>query len=54
MRVASFTEYGTPKDVLSIVEKQKPQPGKGEVLIKVHATTINDYDWSLVRGKPFI
>ena len=26
---------------------------EGEVLVKVHAPTINDIDWALVRGKPY-
>ena len=33
---------------------ETPTPKENEVLVKVHATAINDYDWSLVRGKPHI
>lgn len=29
-------------------------PGEKEVLVKIHATAINDYDWSMVRGKPYL
>ena len=29
-----------------------PEPDKGQVRVKVKATAINDYDWSIVRGKP--
>lgn len=32
---------------------EQPTPGAGEVLVKVHAVSINDWDWGLVRGKPF-
>ena len=31
-----------------------PIPAKHEVLVKIHATAINDYDWGMVRGKPYL
>jgi NADPH:quinone reductase-like Zn-dependent oxidoreductase len=33
---------------------ERPIPKEHEVLVKVRATAINDYDWSLVRGEPFL
>lgn len=44
--------YGTP-DVLTAREIAKPEPKGHEVLVKVHATSVNDWDWSFVRGKPY-
>ena len=35
-------------------ELPKPVPGEYEVLVKIHATAVNDYDWSMVRGKPYL
>lgn len=54
MKAARFEKYGSPETVLSIKEVAKPTPKENEVLVKIHATTINDYDWSIVRGKPYL
>ena len=47
-----LTKYGSP-DVLQLREVAKPTPKDDEVLIKVHAASVNDWDWCLMRGKPF-
>jgi NADPH:quinone reductase-like Zn-dependent oxidoreductase len=44
-------KYG-PADRLRIAETPAPVPGPNEVLVKIHATAVNDYDWSMIRGKP--
>jgi NADPH:quinone reductase-like Zn-dependent oxidoreductase len=54
MKALTFTQYGQPSEVLHISEHPKPVPKELEVLVKVHATAINDYDWSMVRGNPFL
>ena len=41
-------------DVLELKELVKPTPEDNEVLIKVHAASINSWDWDLLQGKPFI
>jgi NADPH:quinone reductase-like Zn-dependent oxidoreductase len=48
-----YTEYGSP-DVLQYLEVEKPAPGDNEVLVKVHAASVNEWDWSLLRGVPFV
>ncbi len=53
MKAIVFTKYGSP-DVLQLKEVEKPTPGENDVLIKVHASSINDWDWGLLRGKPFV
>lgn len=53
MKAVTFSRYGEP-DVLELAERAKPEPGRGEVLVRVHATAINDWDWAFVRGKPYI
>jgi NADPH:quinone reductase-like Zn-dependent oxidoreductase len=54
MKVITFEKYGSPDKVLKIRQLTIPEPKENEVLVKVYATTINDYDWSLVRGKPYL
>ncbi|WP_444996956.1 NAD(P)-dependent alcohol dehydrogenase [Aliikangiella sp. IMCC44359] len=52
MKAVVFKKYGTP-EVLQIKELDKPIPKSGEVLVKICATAVNDYDWCMVRGKPY-
>jgi NADPH:quinone reductase-like Zn-dependent oxidoreductase len=54
MKALSLDKYGLPEEVLRLTEQKKPSYQKNEVLVKIHFTAINDYDWSLVRGKPLI
>ena len=52
MKAIVFTKYGSP-DVLQLKEVERPTPKENEVLIKAHAASVNDWDWCLMRGKPF-
>ena len=53
MKAIVYHKYGSP-DELKFEEVEKPTPKDNEVLIKVHASSINDWDWGLLRGKPFV
>lgn len=53
MKAVLLEKYGSPLK-LKIAEVDKPVVGQGELLVKVCATSVNDYDWSVVRGKPHI
>ncbi len=53
MKAIVYERYGSP-DVLQLKEVAKPTPKDNEVLIKVHAASINSWDWELLRGKPFV
>lgn len=35
---------------LTLVEREKPQPQKGEVLVRVHAVSLNYRDWMMLNG----
>lgn len=52
MKAIILTQYGSPDD-LELKNVETPTPNEGEVLVKVHATSVNDWDWCLVRGIPF-
>ena len=49
MKAIVYTKYGGP-GVLQIKEVEKPFPKDDEVLIKVHAVSINDWDLGLLHG----
>ncbi len=53
MKAIVLTKYGSP-EVVQLKEVPKPTPKDNEVLLKIHATAVNDYDWSLMRGKPYM
>ena len=53
MKAIVCYKYGTTSD-LQFVEVTKPVPKEKEILIKVYATAVNDYDWAIVSGKPYI
>jgi NADPH:quinone reductase-like Zn-dependent oxidoreductase len=53
MKALVFTKYGSP-EILQLREISKPTPKENEVLVKIHATAVNDYDWSMIRGKPYL
>ncbi|MGB3800674.1 MAG: NAD(P)-dependent alcohol dehydrogenase [Lewinella sp.] len=52
MKAIICNSYGPPER-LRIADLPIPAPGPGEVLVRVHHATLNDYDWSLVRGRPY-
>ena len=45
--------YGSPA-VLKLEEVAKPVPGSGEVLVRVHAASVNPLDWHFMRGLPYL
>ena len=53
MKAVLHTKYGPP-DVLKLSEVEKPIPGDDEVLIKVHATSVNTADCYILKGEPFL
>jgi len=53
MRAIAYEKYGPP-DVLHLVEVEQPTPRDGELLIKVHATTVNRTDVAFRRAEYFI
>ena len=52
MQAAVHIRYGTP-EVVRIIEVDKPMIGPTEVLVQVHATTVNRTDCAYRAAKPF-
>src|SRR4028119_2280874 len=53
MKAMVNMKYGPP-DTLELTEVEKPIPNDDEVLVKVHAASVNPADWHLLRGTPYI
>src|SRR5215813_5956422 len=53
MKAAVVTRYGPP-DVVTVREVPKPAPAAGEILVRVHATTVNRTDAGELCGHPIL
>ena len=53
MKAIVYTKYGSP-DVLQIKDVEKPTYKDDEVLIKIHAASVNAYDWHFLTADIFL
>ena len=53
MKAYVFHKYGSP-DVLRLEEFEKPAPKEDEVLVKVHAASVNALDWHMLTADIFL
>ena len=49
MKAAFYTQYGSP-DTISVKNIETPVPGDNDLLIEVHATTVNRSDCAILEG----
>ncbi len=52
MKAVVHDRYGGP-DVLQLADIPVPEPGKGQVRVKVLACAVNLSDWEYLVGSPF-
>ena len=52
MKAIVYRCYGSP-DVLAFEDIEKPTPAGDEVLVKIHAASVNPLDWHYMRGSPY-
>ena len=53
MKAIVFTQYGSP-DVLELQDVETPTPKDDEVLVRVHAASLNDWDCGALDGTSFV
>jgi NADPH:quinone reductase-like Zn-dependent oxidoreductase len=53
MRAVVYDRYGPP-DVLRLEDVERPVPGEDEVLVRIHATTVNRTDCGWRSATPFL
>jgi NADPH2:quinone reductase len=50
MRAALYDRYGAGQDVLRIADVERPEPGPGEVRVRVECSGVNPTDWKSRSG----
>src|SRR6188472_1083004 len=54
MRAITRRCYGSPRETLTVERVRKSAPERGHLLIKVHAVSVNPYEWHMTTGKPYL
>ena len=54
LKAALRDRFGPPDAAVELREIDKPEPAEDEVLVRVHATSVNIADWYDVVGRPYV
>src|SRR5438094_1894118 len=52
MKAIVYCDYGVTN--LKLEEVEKPVPNDDQILVRVHAASVNPYDWHFVEGTPYV
>jgi len=52
MKAIVYCDYGVPN--LKLQEIEKPTPADDQLLVRVHAASVNPLDWHFVEGTPYV
>jgi len=53
MRAMVHHRFGSASEVLQIADIEKPEPGPGQLLVRVKASSANPWDWHFIKGEPW-
>ncbi len=53
MKAVVYEKYGSP-EMLELRDVATPVPGDHEVLVRVHAVSVNDWDWGKLLGSTLL
>ena len=53
MKSIVYTKYGSP-NVLELKDVSRPDPLDDEVLVEIHAASVNAYDWHFLTADVFL
>jgi len=53
MQAIVHHRFGAPSDVLAVETVPRPVVGPDDVLIEIHASSANPYDWHFIRAEPW-
>lgn len=51
MRSVSYSEFGEPSQVLQLIEQETPQPGPGQIRVKLVLSPIHNHDLMTIAGR---
>jgi NADPH:quinone reductase-like Zn-dependent oxidoreductase len=52
MKAIVYCDYGVPN--LKLREIEKPAPADDQILVRVHAASVNPLDWHFIEGTPYV
>lgn len=54
MKAVVQRRFGAPEQALALTDLDRPEPGPGQVLVRMQATSVNTPDWIGVLGVPYV